>query len=157
MPEYRIDVPPHPYVPAGPVEGEPGGGYQPPEVRREAFAAVLKGVPLGAYEQQHIEWLVGLDDSTCRTLASLMWRLRELPEGAVTEWGVRFTPGGYPAETPCADEDNARSAVAAMREGHPEWDAILIWRTPEHPAGPWTEADNPSAEPGQTREDADNG
>ena len=75
--------PPHPYIPAAPVESQPfEGGFQPWGVRREAFAAVLEGVPLGAYDRRMIEWLVQLDDTTCRTLASVMWRCRVagLPE-----------------------------------------------------------------------------
>ena len=33
---------PHPYVPTGPVEAAPYLGYCPPEVRQEAFCAVLE-------------------------------------------------------------------------------------------------------------------
>ena len=36
--------PPHAYIPAGPVEVAPYLGCCPPEVRQEAFSAVLKGV-----------------------------------------------------------------------------------------------------------------
>ena len=50
--------PPHDYVPAGPVETAPYLGYCPPEVRQEAFAAVLEGVGLGAYDERMIAWLV---------------------------------------------------------------------------------------------------
>ena len=42
--------PPHSYIPAGPVEAAPYEGYCPPEMRQEAFAAVLEGVELGAYD-----------------------------------------------------------------------------------------------------------
>jgi hypothetical protein len=52
--------PPHAYIPAGPVEAAPYEGCCPPEVRQEAFVA----------------WLAQLDDTTCRTIASLMWRCR---------------------------------------------------------------------------------
>jgi hypothetical protein len=67
--------PPHPYIPDGPVEASPGGfwGFV---VRRAALNAVLDGVDLGAYDKRLIEWLLGMDDPTIRTLASLMWRLR---------------------------------------------------------------------------------
>jgi hypothetical protein len=68
--------PPHAYIPAGPVEAAPYLGYCPPEVRQEAFSAVLEGVELGAYDCQIIGWLAQWDDTTCRTIASLMWRCR---------------------------------------------------------------------------------
>jgi hypothetical protein len=68
--------PPHAYIPAGPVEAAPYLGYCPPEVRQEAFAAVLEGVETGAYDCRIIAWLVGWDDPTCRTIASLLWRCR---------------------------------------------------------------------------------
>lgn len=68
--------PPHAYVPAGPVEAAPLGGCCPPEIRLEAFAAVLEGVETGAYDRRIVAWLAQLDDPTCRTIASLMWRCR---------------------------------------------------------------------------------
>ena len=68
--------PPHAYIPAGPVEAAPYLGYCPPEVRQEAFSAVLEGVETGAYDTQIVNWLTGWDDPTCRTTASLMWRCR---------------------------------------------------------------------------------
>ena len=68
--------PPHAYIPAGPVEAAPYLGYCPPEVRQEAFSAVLEGVETGAYDCRIIAWLTGWDDPTCRTIASLMWRCR---------------------------------------------------------------------------------
>lgn len=78
MPEYGNDgCSAHEYVPAGPLEKAPEGGYRKPAVRLEAFAAVLDGVPAGAYDQRIIDWLCGLDDTTCRTLASLMERCRQ--------------------------------------------------------------------------------
>jgi hypothetical protein len=73
--------PPHAYIPIGPVEAAPYLGYSPPEVRQEAFSAVLEGVETGAYDMQIVNWLTGWDDPTCRTIASLMWRCR-LPGGA---------------------------------------------------------------------------
>jgi hypothetical protein len=68
--------PPHAYIPTGPVEAAPYLGYCPPEVRQEAFSAVLEGVELGAYDMQIVNWLTGWDDPTCRAIASLMWRCR---------------------------------------------------------------------------------
>lgn len=90
--------PPHAYVPAGPIEAAPLGGYCPPEIRLEAFAAVLEGVETGgAYDRRIVAWLAQLDDSTCRTIASLMWRCR-LAGAAVSSRmatagrGERITP-----------------------------------------------------------------
>ncbi len=68
--------PPHAYILTGPVEAAPYLGYRPPEVRQEAFSAVLEGVELGAYDMQIVNWLTGWDDPTCRTIASLMRRCR---------------------------------------------------------------------------------
>jgi hypothetical protein len=68
--------PPHVYIPAGPVEAAPYLGHCPPEVRQEALTAVLEGVEMGAYDRRIIAWLIGWDDPTCRTIASLMWRCR---------------------------------------------------------------------------------
>ena len=67
---------PHPYIPAGPVETAPCAGYCQPATRQAAFGAVLQGVEIGAYDERLIGWLAGLDDPTCRTIASLMWRCR---------------------------------------------------------------------------------
>ena len=66
----------HPYIPPGPVEAAPYQGYCQPEVRQQAFAAVLAGVQLGAYDTRMVNWLAGWDDPTCRTIASLMHRCR---------------------------------------------------------------------------------
>lgn len=83
-------TPPHGYVPAGPLESRPGGGFQPAEVRREALAAVLAGIPVGAYDERIVRWLTELDDDTCRTIASVMWRCRVAGvPGTETEWGIR--------------------------------------------------------------------
>ena len=35
-----------------------------------------KGVETGAYDRRIVAWLTGWDDSTCRAVASLMWRCR---------------------------------------------------------------------------------
>ena len=68
--------PPHSYIPDGPIEVAPYHGYCPPEVRQEAFCAVLDGVETGAYDRRIVAWLAQWDDTTCRTIASLMWRCR---------------------------------------------------------------------------------
>jgi len=75
---------PHAYIPDGPVEAAPYEGYCPPEVRREAFAAVLAGVEMGAYDLRILAWLTQWDDTTCRTIASLMWRCRLAGEAEAT-------------------------------------------------------------------------
>ena len=67
---------PHAYIPAGPVEAAPYLGSCPPEVRQEAFSAVLEDVETGTYDTQIVNWLTSWDDPTCRTIASLMWRCR---------------------------------------------------------------------------------
>jgi hypothetical protein len=61
-------------------------------VRQEAFSAVLEGVELGAYDERMIAWLVGWDDPTCRTIASLMWRCRLA--GAAAAPGSRMAAAG---------------------------------------------------------------
>jgi len=45
-------------------------------VRQDAFSAVLEDVETGAYDHRIIAWLAQLDDTTCRTIVSLMWRCR---------------------------------------------------------------------------------
>jgi hypothetical protein len=67
---------PHQYIPPGPVEIAPYLGFCQPETRQAAFAAVLQGVDMGAHDVRIFDWLVGWDDPTCRTIASLMWRCR---------------------------------------------------------------------------------
>ena len=89
---------PHSYIPDGPVEAAPYLGHCPPEVRQEAFAAVLDGVETGAYDRRIIAWLTQWDDTTCRTIASLMWRCR-LAGAATTKLGQQVTaqaPGHEP-------------------------------------------------------------
>lgn len=76
MAEYLSTDPPHAYIPVGPVQCTPLGSFRSPQERREAFAAALEGVELGAYDERMIEWLTQLDDPTCRTIASLIWRCR---------------------------------------------------------------------------------
>jgi hypothetical protein len=44
---------PHDFVPAGPVETAPLVGYCRPEIRREAFAAVLGERPHGRLRRAH--------------------------------------------------------------------------------------------------------
>lgn len=75
---------PHEYVPPGPLDSAPGGGFRHREVRADAFAEVLAGIELGDYDRRMIEWLTDVgDDPTCRALASIMWRCRtaDPPDG----------------------------------------------------------------------------
>ena len=88
-----MTTPPHSYVPDGPIEAAPYLGFCPPEVRQEAFGAVLEGVELGAYDERIIAWLTQWDDTTCRTIASLLWRCR-LAGAAETVAGSRMATAG---------------------------------------------------------------
>jgi hypothetical protein len=97
---------PHPYVPTGPVEAAPYLGYCPPEVRQEAFAAVLDGVQTGAYDCRIIGWLAQWDDTTCRTITSLLWGCRLA--GAAAAPGSRMTT---------ADRDERDHATAVGEPG----------------------------------------
>jgi hypothetical protein len=63
-----------PYVPDGPVE-QPPAAFRPAE-RREAMAHVLRGVQLGAHDERIIDWILQWDDSTIRTICSLIERAR---------------------------------------------------------------------------------
>jgi hypothetical protein len=81
-------VPPHNYVPQGPIETPPHGGFTPRSVRFDAFAAILNGVELGEYDRRMVAWLIDVgDDTTCRAFASLMWRCRlaNVPASAEAE------------------------------------------------------------------------
>jgi hypothetical protein len=70
--------------------------------------------------------------------------LPDVAEPAGVEWGIRFKPGGWPSEHPAKNEDDARKVLASMRESNPEWEAALIVRSPERPAGPWRLANEPA-------------
>jgi hypothetical protein len=76
--EWPLMSDPTGYAPAGPLEKTPSGPYNDPSKRHEAFAAALAGVELGTYDRCIIDWMCGLDDSTCRTVISLIWRAREV-------------------------------------------------------------------------------
>ena len=70
------DNPPGDYIPRGPLNETPGGGFQPEHVRLEALKAVLAGAELGDQDHAYLNWLAVLDDDTCRTIGSIMWRAR---------------------------------------------------------------------------------
>lgn len=129
-----------PYVPAGPLESAPRGDFHPREVRREAFAAVLDGIPMGAYDHRMIAWLTDLDDPTCQAFASLMQRCREAgPPGSVTEWGVQFTPvDGEPVTLARFEGEHAEADALTMASDRPAWSAA------SRHVGPWIPADDPA-------------
>jgi hypothetical protein len=154
----------HPYVPPGPLESAPSGGYQPPGVRREALAAVLGDIPLASYDHRMLEWLAGLDDSTCRAFASLMQRCRlAAPPGSVTEWALAYmhrTPAhiaqmhpGRRVVQPYPDEQMARAAVAELRALAPGENPSLACRD----IGPWREVADPGNPVAGEREEASGG
>jgi hypothetical protein len=68
-----------PYAPPGPIERDPGGLR--PDERRLAIEHALRGVQLGAWDQAIIAWLLDLDDSTIRTVVSLIERARTAGPG----------------------------------------------------------------------------
>jgi hypothetical protein len=65
------------HLPDGPIEAEPPGSPEPPDVRLDVLAAVLDGVETAPYDDKVLGWLAGLDDPTYRTVASLLWRCRQ--------------------------------------------------------------------------------
>jgi hypothetical protein len=64
------------YAPRGPLETAPSGPFTHPADRHAAFTAALAGADLGTYDWRIIDWLCGMDDPTCRTVVSLLWRAR---------------------------------------------------------------------------------
>lgn len=114
-------TPPHEYVPPGPLDSAPPGGYRPPAGRLEALAAVLDGVDLGAYDMGLITWLAGLDDPTCRTVASIMWRCRQA--GLPWSGGAMSQPPAQGAGARNADDP---PLVAARLELDPEAVASVV-------------------------------
>lgn len=62
-------------VPGGPVQAPPRGSIPPAEQAR-ILAAELAGIELGAWDQQIVQWLAGLDACTVLTVASLIARAR---------------------------------------------------------------------------------
>jgi hypothetical protein len=130
------------YIPRGPLNETPDGGYRPEHVRMEALKAILRGAELGEQDIAYLNWLAVLDDDTCRTIGSIMWRARLAGRAEVTSaledlraWidGVlasehkdrqlalesvaseleRITKGGPLPKTPVMDEDQARAVDRA--------------------------------------------
>ncbi|MGH3901104.1 MAG: hypothetical protein ACRDTA_23220 [Pseudonocardiaceae bacterium] len=48
------------------------------EGRRAALLAALDGVPLGAYDERIVRWLVGWDVPVVAAVVSLLWRVRDV-------------------------------------------------------------------------------
>jgi hypothetical protein len=63
-------------VPAGPLQGAPGGFVSSVEQRR-ILAEVLAGVELGAWDERMVDWLAGWDACTVLTIASWIARAAE--------------------------------------------------------------------------------
>ncbi|HUK73039.1 MAG TPA: hypothetical protein VLW50_30520 [Streptosporangiaceae bacterium] len=85
------------YAPVSPVE-DPPNGYAQPETRVAALRQALAGVPLGRYDLRIVHWLAGWDDSTARTVVSLLHRARQAGRG---EWTLT-----------AAQAETARQAIA---------------------------------------------
>ena len=118
------DRPPHDYVPAGPLDAAPWeGGYQLPETRAAAFRAVLAGADLGDYDQRIIAWLAGLDDPTCRTVASLIWRARQ---AGAAELAARLD--GLRAMLTAVLDDDTRDRQLALEHAGRELGQIAAGR-----------------------------
>jgi hypothetical protein len=66
----------------GPLETEPPGRPELPDVRLDVLFAVLDGVETAPYDDKVLGWLAEQDDPIYRTVASLLWRCRKagLPE-----------------------------------------------------------------------------
>jgi hypothetical protein len=84
-------------IPSGPLEREPAGPFIGQQERVALLDQALDGVICGAYDRRIIEWLVGWDASTVRTIASLIMRARraEAAQVAADLAGLR-RPGGDP-------------------------------------------------------------
>jgi hypothetical protein len=138
---------PDDYVPDGPVGTAPYKGFCPPEIRREACAAVLEGVHMGAYDERMIEWLIGWDDPTCRTIASLMWRCRLAgAAGLAARLAVICGPAPEPASV-ILSPDEAEIARQALTEAS----AWRAWRAEGAACGECARLD-PGRCPGHARD-----
>lgn len=65
------------YTAVEPLHHAPSGPYVDRGRREEALADALRGVELGAYDEQIVAWMSSmLDDPTLRTIVSLLERVR---------------------------------------------------------------------------------
>jgi hypothetical protein len=71
-------------IPTGPLDAAPPptDGYPSRTERRAWVHHVLRGVPLGEYDERMVEWLVGCDEPTVRTVASWIERARAAERAA---------------------------------------------------------------------------
>jgi hypothetical protein len=66
------------YAKAQPLEEPPEGEHVPVDLRRQAILDALRGAELGAHDRRIVDWMADrLDDSTSRTLVSLLLRVRD--------------------------------------------------------------------------------
>jgi hypothetical protein len=74
------------YAPIERLDTAPIGPYVPPGQREEALSDALRGIELGANDELIVGWLVRhLDNSTLRTLVSLIERVRSTGEAEHVE------------------------------------------------------------------------
>lgn len=112
-------------------------------LRRLDEACALSGIGAGAYGHRILAWLANMEPQTCEVFADLIIRAHEsgkaaAPERSAAEWGVRFTMSpGDRVESEVSSEDGARTAVANMRDKHPEFDAVLVRRVAAIAPGDW--------------------
>jgi hypothetical protein len=108
-----------PYIPAGPLQRSPGGFYK-DATRREALDHVLRGVELGEHDERIVDWILQWDDSTIRTIASLIERARN----AACEQCICLDPAQLDTVLDGLDEAADGRQVSAARvcsdcEAHP--------------------------------------
>jgi hypothetical protein len=65
-----------PTVPSGPIETAPSGRHASTARQLDVLHEAVRGLPLGAYDEDVLEWLAGCDWPTVATIASLIDRAR---------------------------------------------------------------------------------
>jgi hypothetical protein len=60
----------------GPLDAEPPGRPETPDIRLDVLFTVLDGVETSPFDDKVLGWLAEQDDPTYRTVASLLWRCR---------------------------------------------------------------------------------
>lgn len=113
-------------------DADPGAGKMCPlNYRMLLDACDAAGVVLGDFDRGVLAWLANWEPQTCAVIAGIIRRAGQLPEGTVTEWGVRAPLDQDVYATP--DEAEARRIA-----GH-YWDARVVSRQ----VTPWTEVPAP--------------
>ena len=129
-----------PGLPAGPIEMQPSGRFQPHAVQQRLLLAALAeaGVELGEYDRAIAAWLSRWDWTTVAVVAS--WVQRARVAGSGREWAVRV-PGDGDGEDATFDvrtsQAEAEGALARCRDSHPGVE--LVSRTVSY--GPWVAAE----------------